>query len=397
MEKKQGMISFEEALKFVEKAGPPPASEEIPLIRSLHRVLAADVVSDIDMPPYDKSAMDGFACRHEDLGHDLVVIEEIPAGTVPKKCLEKGQCARIMTGAMLPMGADTVVMKEIVSQVGYNTIRCTKISEQNNICYKGEDVKTGDCLVPAGTRLNAAHLAVMAAAGCIRPSVYIQPVIAVLSTGTELVEPDRKPASGKIRNSNGIQLTAQCLQYGLPADYLGIVRDDREKLLECITAAVRKYQVTIISGGVAVGDFDFVPAVLNEMNVSVVVHGVNVKPGKHFLFGEKSGHYIIGLPGNPVSSFVLFEMFVKPLLDRLSGHEGKSLTLSLPLAEDYRRKKSDVLWFIPVAIEPGGAVRPLEYHGSAHINAYTGAGGIMEIPAGMAEIKKGEKVNVRPL
>ncbi len=391
------MISFEEALKYVEMANPPSIAEEIPLIRSLDRVLAADIVSDVDMPPYDKAAMDGYACRHEDLEQDLTVIEEIPAGSVPKKCIEKGQCAKIMTGAMLPMGADTVVMKEFVRPVSYNTIRCTKISDQHNICYTGEDVKTGDCVVAAGTRLKPAHLAVMAASGCTRPSVFTLPRVAVISTGTELVEPDRKPVAGKIRNSNGIQLAAQCIQIGVPADYQGIVRDDREKLHEVVAAAIRKYHVILISGGVAVGDFDFVPGILKEMDVSIAIHGVNVKPGKHFLFGEKSGHYVIGLPGNPVSSFVLFELFVRPLLDRLSGDKGKPLILGMPIAEDYRRKKTDVLWFIPVAFEPDGSVKPLEYHGSAHINAYTGAAGIMEIPVGTGEIKKGEKVNVRPL
>jgi molybdopterin molybdotransferase len=390
------MISFEEALRVISSSRIPITVEEVPLIRALNRVLAGDLLSDIDMPPYDKSAMDGFACRKADLDNELQIVEEIPAGRVPVKSIAAGQCARIMTGAIVPQGADYVLMKEHAAILAFDLIKCSRFSENTNICYQGEDVKSGDRLLSAGTRLLPAHLAIMAAAGCTRPEVFTLPKIAVISTGNELVEPDKKPGSGKIRNSNGIQLTAQVMQYGLHADYLGIIPDNREKLTEIMTSTLKKYEVILISGGVSVGDYDFVPSVLQQQNVEILIHGMNVKPGKHLLFGKKENHFVLGLPGNPVSSFVLFEMLVKPLLNSLTGNAERPLWLSVPLAQPYSRKKDDTLFFIPVSLSHGTA-SPLEYHGSAHINAYCDAQGIMAIPVGVNSIKEGELVHVRPI
>lgn len=390
------MISFEEALYTIVSSRIPLTVEEVPLIRALNRVLARDILSDVDMPPYDKSAMDGFACRKEDLDNELMIVEEIPAGKVPVKPIVRGQCARIMTGAMLPAGADYVLMKEHAAILAFDSVKCSRYSDNTNICYQGEDVKSGDLILGAGIRLQPAHLAIMAATGCIRPKVYTMPKVAVISTGNELVEPDKKPGTGKIRNSNGIQMTAQTLHFGFPADYLGIVPDNREKLTEVMTAALKNYQVILVSGGVSVGDYDFVPLVLQQLNVEIMIHGMNVKPGKHFLFGRREDHFVVGLPGNPVSSFVLFEMLVKPLLNTLMGNTEEPRWLSVPLAQSYHRKKDDTLYFIPVSLDHGTAI-PLEYHGSAHINAYSGAKGIMEVPVGIRSIKEGDMVNVRPI
>lgn len=390
------MISFEEALHVITSSKIPSTFEEVPLIKAINRILAEDILSDIDMPPYDKSAMDGFACRKVDLENELLIVEEIPAGRVPVKSIFPGQCARIMTGAMIPAGADYVVMKEHAALLTFDSIKCSRYSENTNICYRGEDVKSGDRILAAGTRLQPAHLAIMAAAGCIRPKVYTMPRVAIISTGNELVEPDKKPGTGKIRNSNGIQLTAQTLQYGIHADYLGIIPDNKEKLTEVMTSSLKKYQVILISGGVSVGDYDFVPAVLQQLSVEIMIHGMNVKPGKHLLFGKRENHFVLGLPGNPVSSFVLFEMLVKPLLNCLTGNTEELLWLSVPLADTYSRKKDDTLFFIPVSLSDGTAI-PLEYHGSAHINAYSGANGIMEVPVGVHTIKEGEIVHVRPI
>jgi molybdopterin molybdotransferase len=301
-----------------------------------------------------------------------------------------------MTGAMVPPGADYVLMKEHAAILTFDSIKCSRVSENTNICYQGEDVKSGERILAAGTRLFPAQLAVMAAAGCIRPKVYTMPKVAVISTGNELVEPDKKPGSGKIRNSNGIQLTAQTIHFGLHADYLGIVPDNKEKLTEVLTTTLKKYQVILISGGVSVGDYDFVPAVLQQLNIEIMIHGMNVKPGKHLLFGKNENRFVMGLPGNPVSSFVLFEMLVKPLLNSLMGDVEEPRWLSIPLTHAYSRKKDDTLYFIPVSLDQGTASL-LEYHGSADINAYSGAHGIMEVPVGVRSIKEGDLVHVRPI
>lgn len=390
------MIAFEEALNVIASSKTPLAIEEIPLVRALYRILAQDVLSDVDMPPFDKSAMDGFACRKGDLDNELLIVEEIPAGRVPDKQISAGQCARIMTGAMVPQGADYVLMKEHAAILAFDSVKCSRFTDNTNICYRGEDVKIGDTLLSAGMRLLPAQMAIMAAAGCIRPKVYKLPKVAVLSTGNELVEPDKKPASGKIRNSNGIQLIAQTLHFGIQADYLGIIPDNKEKLTEILESTLKKYQLILISGGVSVGDYDFVPSVLQQLGVDILIHGMNVKPGKHLLFGKRENHYVLGLPGNPVSSFVLFEMLVKPLLNRITGNREDFRWLSVPLGKAYHRKKGDTLFFIPVSLHQGTAI-PIEYHGSAHINAYAGANGIMEVPVGVLSIKEGDLVHVRPI
>ncbi len=389
------MILLEQALRVIETSVSPLSTEEVPLEKALNRILAKEVISDADMPPFNKAAMDGFACRQSDLGNELTIIEEIPAGKVPVKFIASNQCARIMTGAMVPEGADFVLMKEHAELTASNCIRCIRHAESVNICYQGEDVKTGDTVLNRGVKLLPAHLAILAALGCIRPLVTKMPEVAVISTGDELVEPGDKPGAGKIRNSNGLQLTAQARQMGLQSDYLGIVPDNRHKLLEAVSDALSRYQVILITGGVSVGDYDFIPDILRELQVDVLFHGMKVKPGRHMLFGRKGNQFIIGLPGNPVSAFVLFELLVKTLLGKLMGSMAQPAVLHVPLAESYSRRNQDMLFLIPVSLTGDGTALPLEYHGSAHIHAYSAANGIMEVPAGVKEIKKGELVHVR--
>ncbi len=389
------MIPFEQAIEIIESSVRPLTAEEVTLENALNRILAQEVISDVDMPPFDKAAMDGFACRRSDLGNNLTLIEEIPAGKVPVNRIAPGQCARIMTGAMMPEGADFLLMKEHAELTDAAVVRRIRPLESASICYKGEDIKSGDTVLRPGIKLLPAHLAVMAASGCVRLLVTRQPEVAVISTGDELVEPGDKPGEGKIRNSNGLQLTAQTRQLGLQADYLGIVPDNRQKLFETISDAFLKYHIVLITGGVSVGDFDFVPDILRKLHVDVLIHGMKVKPGRHLLLGRKENRYVIGLPGNPVSAFVLFELLVKTLLGRLMGSTEISPVLRVPLAESYSRKNQDMLFFIPVFLSGDGTALPLEYHGSAHIHAYSSANGIMEVPVGVKEIKKGDLVHVR--
>jgi molybdopterin molybdotransferase len=349
------------------------------------------------MPPFNKSAMDGYACRKSDVKNPLQVIEEIAAGCIPTKTIVENQCARIMTGAMVPEGADFVIMKEDIEEIAPNTMLCNRETSKANICYTGEDVKYGDLVLKKGVVILPSHIAILASVGCYNPLVYRMPSVAIISTGNELVEPEEIPGISKIRNSNSYQLMAQTQQLGMTADYLGIVRDDENILKSVLTLAFDKYDVTIISGGVSVGDFDFVPKILKQLNANIQVYGMDVRPGKHLLFGERANHFVFGIPGNPVSSFVQFEVLVKPFLNALMGKTTNESFLHLPLEEDYARIKSDQLLFVPVALTSQGTVLHLEYHGSAHIHAYINAQGIMEIPKGVSIIKKGEIACVRPL
>jgi len=391
------MIPFDEGLEIIKRFAIPLGSEQVDLFRALKRTLAEDVFSDISMPPFNKSAMDGYACRKSDMKNTLQVIEEIPAGSIPTKTIGENQCARIMTGAMVPEGANLVIMKEYIEEIGLNQVRCNRETTNTNICYEGEDVKAGELVIKKGDVITPAHIAILASVGCVNPLVYRLPSVAILSTGDELVEPHEIPGISKIRNSNSYQLIAQTQQLGITPDYLGIVPDDEVSIKNMIAHALEKYDAILISGGVSVGDFDFVPKILKELKVNIHVHGMEVKPGKHLLFGEKTNHFVFGMPGNPVSSFVQFEVLVKPFLTAMMGKPTDDSFLHLPLEKDYMRKKGDQLFFVPVTLTEQGTVIPLEYHGSAHIHAYTLAQGIMEIPKEVLILKKGEIACVRPL
>ncbi len=391
------MISFDEGLKKILEFAIPQGTERANLSHALNRTLAEDVFSDISMPPFNKSAMDGYACRKSDIKNALQVIEEIQAGSIPIKIIGENQCARIMTGAMVPEGADWVIMKEHIEEVGPNQVLCVRESLSSNICYLGEDVKAGDMVIRKGDVISPAHIAILASVGCVNPLVCNLPTVAIFSTGDELVEPGEIPGMSKIRNSNSYQLMAQAQQMGISPEYLGIVPDHEILLKEVLKSALEKYDVILISGGVSVGDFDFVPKILKQLDVNIRVHGMDVKPGKHLLFGEQGGHFVFGLPGNPVSSFVQFEVLVKPFVRAMMGKTTDDTFLYLPLEVDYIRKKNDQLFFVPVTLTANGTVVPMEYHGSAHIHAYTMAHGIMEIPQGVLTISKGDIACVRPL
>ncbi len=391
------MISFEKALKTILDSARYLGDEQVEFMNSLNRVLAEDVYSDVDMPPFDKAAMDGFACRKEDLSRDLEVIETVAAGQIPQKSVEQGQCVRIMTGAMIPEGADTVIMVEHTENTGEERVRFTGSGTSSNIARRAEDVKEGDTMWKKGEPILASHIAVFAAVGYTRPLVARQPRVAVLSTGDELVEPFEKPGPGKIRNSNAWQLIAQIQNVNCKANYMGIVPDTEEETDLAISKALVENDVVLLTGGVSMGDFDFVPKVMKKNKVDIRFQKVAVKPGRPTVFGVTNTAYIFGLPGNPVSSFINFEVFVKPLLYKLMGHDFQPVELSMPLAADYRRKKADRLEWVPVDITPAGEVLPVRYHGSAHIHAVCLSKALMKVPVDTFTFDKGEKVHVRPL
>jgi molybdopterin molybdotransferase len=391
------MISLEQALEIAFSKVLLMGTERADFLHSSGRILAEDVFADADMPPFNKSAMDGFACGHKDLGKELAVLEVIPAGQSPKHTIEAGQCSKIMTGAQVPEGADTVFMVEYSEVIGSDKVRFTGSKTNSNICLKGEDLKKGDLVLRSGTMIKPQHIAMFATVGCISPLVYQNPQIGIISTGSELVGPDRNPTSSQIRNSNGPQLFAQAAKYAFLAKSYGIVPDDKKLILKFIEKSVQENDVTILSGGVSVGDFDFVPEIIQKLGFEIHFSKINIKPGMHTIFASKGNKYIIGLPGNPVSSFIQFEVFVLPFLRKLMNYTQPEIRISLPMNCDFTRKKSDRDECLPVQITLNNKVEMINYHGSAHIHAYHQAFGFITIPAGITEIKKGEIVDVRPL
>lgn len=391
------MISFEEALEIVESSAIPCGTERVSFTDSLNRILAEDIRSDIEMPPFDKSAVDGYACRREDIANILDVIEIIPAGKVPKKMIGKNQCAKIMTGAPVPDGADIVIMVEETRESEQNKIRFTGDKVRVNICYRGEDIQTGKVLLNKGIRIQPQHIAVLGSAGAVNPLVSRLVRLKIISTGDELVEPGQKPSASQIRNSNAYQLIAQAQNAGVIPEYLGIASDTEDSTSKFLMKAFQDGDIVLLTGGVSQGDFDFVPRVLERMGIEIKFQSIAVQPGRPTIFGVKDRQYIFGLPGNPVSSFVQFELLVKPLIYKISGFQFEPVNLILPMGMDYSRKRSDRLSWLPVEINSEGKVIPLEYHGSAHINALTTAHGLIAVPIGQTILKKGEPVRVRQI
>ena len=391
------MIKFEEALQHVTGAVRVKEIEQVNFDASTGRVLAEDVRSDIDMPPFDKSAMDGYACRMDDLGNSLKVLEVIPAGKPPEKVVGRHQCSKIMTGSKMPEGADCVIMVEQTEELPDKKIRFTGEKTKTNFVPRGEDVKKGDVVLGKGTLINPQHIAVMASVGTIRPLVYAKPSVSVLSTGDELVEPDKLPGESQIRNSNAWQLKTQVERMHCRAQYLGIVRDEEAHSREMIRKALEGNDVVLLTGGVSMGDFDYIPDALNDLGLDIVFKSVAIQPGRPTVFATDGNKYIFGLPGNPVSSFNIFELLVKPLLYKMMDLEWEPLKIRIPMGREYTRRKSSRLSFIPVEINRNGEAIPVDYHGSAHVHALVFADGLLSIPVGITALKKGELVDVRQI
>lgn len=389
------MITFEEAEEIIRSQPVRTETHTIGFQESVGYTLAKPVVSDIAMPPFDKAAMDGYACRRVDLPGPLKVMEEIPAGRVGIRRIERGTCASIMTGAPLPDGADCVIMMEYTELNSQGEVLFLRENTKANICYQGEDVQEGQVLIDAGTLLRPEHVAIMAATGTTIVTVSVMPTIGVLSTGDELVEPGLKPVSGQIRNTNGYQIIAQLTACGFPAFYEGIVADTAAATQQALQASLEKFDVVILTGGVSQGNYDYVPQVMEGCGVEVLFHHLAVQPGKPSLFGRAcNGSYVFGLPGNPVSSFLQTELLVKLLCYRIQGCDFAPLTVRMTMGKTYLRKRVERKAFIPVRLAEG-KVWPVEYHGSAHIQALAQTDGFISLEPGFHQITEGDQADVR--
>jgi len=391
------MIPFDKALETVMKSVFSTGTETISFTRSINRILAENITSDIDMPSFNKASVDGFACRKSELGNELEIIETIPAGKIPEKLIGANQCSRIMTGAMLPEGADCVVMVEDTEIVTSGLMSFKGFLIKENIAARGEDVKKGDVLLKSGRMINPKDIAVLASAGKTSVTVSKMPSVAVISTGSELVEPSEVPGGSQIRNINAYQLLAQVEKAGATGKYYGIVKDDEEQTFRIVERAIGENDLLLITGGVSMGDFDFVPAVLEKAGVRLLFTRVAVQPGKPTTFGIHKNAIVFGLPGNPVSSFMMFEFLVRPLIAGMTGYEWQPVVTRLRMNEEYTRKQTDRIALIPVKIMGEFDVSPVEFHGSAHITALSDADGIITMPVGTSTIEKGKIVSVRQI
>jgi molybdopterin molybdotransferase len=391
------MITFEAAFRIVMESVFETRTETIPFTDSSGRILDEDIKSDIDMPPFNRSAVDGYACHRIDINNELEVIEVISAGKKPMQIVGKNQCSKIMTGAIVPDGCDVVFMVEESGNFSNGKIRFSGTDLKLNISVKGEDVRTGDVVLKKGKLIQPQDVAVMASVGHTKVNVKKKPVVGIISTGDELINPSDFPAISQIRNSNAYQLDAQVTRAGGTAIEYGIAPDNENITYEIIQKAIHECDIVIITGGVSMGDFDFVPGVLIRSDVKILFDRVNVQPGKPTTFGVHSKAIVFGLPGNPVSSFIQFEMLVRPLINSMMGYTWIPREQKLPLAINYERKSSDRMGLIPVFINKDLEVVPVDFHGSAHITALSYSDGVITMKPGIRSLIKGEVVNVRQI
>lgn len=398
-----------EALELVLSEAPPPGRfDSSPVACALGAVLAEDVASDIDSPPHDKSVVDGFAVRAADCAapdSTLEVIEQVTAGQTPQKAISSGQATRIMTGAPIPDGADAVIMVELTEFAATSTavrIQQGNVRPNQNIVRRGQVMRRGDWVLRAGKRLRAADIGLLAEVGRTRVNVVPRPKVSIVVTGNELVPADQKPGPGQIRNSNGPMLAALALECGIVAQDAGIAIDDEASLRASIDANLQS-EVLILSGGVSEGVADLVPRVLAELGVRQVFHKVNLKPGKPIWFGVKAHAdgrrtLVFGLPGNPVSSLVCFQLFVRPALEQLAGREPRGMeSFDAELAVPFR-SRGDRPTYWPgkrtphVPREGGVLVEPLTWQGSGDLRTLADADCLLFFPPGSTDSAAGSCV-----
>ena len=383
------VITVAEALAVIARHALPLRAETVPLREALGRILAGDIRSDVDWPPFDTSAMDGYAVRLSDVPAPGTLLPERPgavmAGDSPPEPILPGEAVRVMTGAPLPEGTEAVIPVERARREDGRVLFEKPPVFGAHLRRRGESIRAGGTLVPAGRRLAPGDVALAALAGADPLAVFAQPRVGIAATGNELVPAGENPRPGQIRDSNGPMLLALCRARGWPARERDRIADEEPDLASLFASAGVEEDVLITSGGVSAGDRDLVPPIARREGFEILFHGVAVRPGKPVAFGRRGDTLWFGLPGNPVSSSVCFHLFVRPALDGLEGNPTPGaprvcaeLTSALPeggARETYRDGR----------LSKAGTtlrVEPLVSAGSHDIAAHARADALIRIPAG---------------
>jgi len=378
-------------------------TESVRLENSLGRVLAEDIRANRDQPPYDVSAMDGFALRSADVANApavLEIIEDIKAGDMPQKTVLAGQCARIMTGAPVPQGADAVIRVEDTQALSDTQVQINVgVKSRNDIRDRGESMKNGEVVLPAGTEITPGAVGMLAMVKRASAEVYRMPRVAILSTGDELEGLNDPFDANKIPDANSYALMAQVQALGITPDLLGIARDEPSHLKEMLQRGLQ-YDVLLVSGGTSVGVHDYVRPTLEALGVQMKFWRVEMKPGHPMAFGIAPLTWVFGLPGNPVSSMVCFEEFVLPALRRMLGcTRVHRRTLTARLTHDVKHKHSRTEFVrVMLSREAGGyAATSTGAQGSGILASMSVAEGLMVVPAASRGMAAGEPVTVQLL
>ncbi len=392
------MIPFDEALATVDRIleGKTVATETVAARDAFGRVLAEDAVSRLDLPPFDKSAMDGYAVRDGDASESFRVIEEVPAGKTPRLALTPGTATRVMTGAPVPEGAGRVIPIE-ETDGGRETVRPLRPTVKSHICRRGEDVRAGQAVLRPGARLDAPAVATLLSCGVESVRVSRRVRAAVLVTGDEIVPTFDALAPGRILDSNGPMLAALVAEHGMEVALRRNVPDDRRATADAIREAADAADIVAVTGGVSAGDFDFVPDALRENGFTIHFDRVASQPGKPLTFATRGERIAVGLPGNPISVFVGFHFVVRRAAAHLAGARPSVRGFPVPLRRTYKRRRTVRAAFVPCTLDADGCADPLPYHGSAHLNALCAADGFLQIPVGVGSIPEGGRAVFYPL
>ena len=396
------MLSYEQARnRLIEEIGKkkgPRATAVVSVWDALGLVLAQEVRTDREYPPFDRSTRDGYALRSKEAGPgaQLKCVGEIKAGDTVREALAAGTCLQIMTGAAVPAGADAVVMIEHTTREG-DLVRFERVVELGqNIVPRGSEAAAGQSILTPGMRLGYAELALAAQVGGVRLECAQRPRVAILSTGDEVVLIDESPGEFQIRNSNSVSLAAQVRIAGGQPVVLGNAADRIEDLGEKIERGLQQ-DALVLSGGVSMGKYDLVESVLKAMGAEFFFDAVAIRPGRPAVFGMCQGKAVFGLPGNPVSTMVTFELFVAPAIDLLSGAEARALPLVEARLAEALRERPGLTHFLPARVEwreRAPEVKALRWQGSGDIAALSRANCFLVVPADREKIGIGETVSV---
>ncbi|HVP42975.1 MAG TPA: gephyrin-like molybdotransferase Glp [Terriglobales bacterium] len=376
-------------------------TEALPLVNAAGRVLAEAITADRDLPPFPRATRDGFAVRSQDVAKvpaRLRIVAEIKAGDSAGHAIAAGECAEIMTGAPAPPGADAVVMVEYTSRSGDMAELQRSAEPGQNIVPAGSEAKAGAELVAAGTRIRYPQVAVASAVGKSWLTVYKRPRVAVLSTGDEVVAIGRAPGPAQIRNSNSYSLSAQLEEAGAIPERLPIAPDVAARLRELIAEGLRT-DLLLMTGGVSMGKYDLVEQVLAEFGAEFIFTGAEIQPGRPVVFGRAGKTYFFGLPGNPISTMVTFDLFVRPLLDALSGAPPAPLFFLQARLKSEVRTKTGLTRFLPALLTgefEGAEVEAVHWQGSGDIAANARANCYLVVPPDREHLAAGEMVSILP-
>jgi molybdenum cofactor synthesis domain-containing protein len=392
------LIEHPEAVRLVLENTHRLPAENVPLVEARGLALAEDVRARFNSPPFDNSAVDGYAVRSDDAeaGRTFRVVDEAPAGRPAAKSVGEGEAIKIFTGGVIPEGADAVVMVENTSGWGEEFELKKAASPGQNVRGSGEDVREGDVILSAGTEIGPPEIALAATQGYGGLPVYRRAEVVVLSTGTELVEPgERELEPGEIYDSNSFAMIAQAEEVGARARRVSAASDDAEVLRDAVKEALETADVVVTSGGVSVGEKDLVKGTMLELGVEQVFWGVKFKPGKPLFFGVREGASVFGLPGNPVSAMVCFELFVRPALVKMMGREDKGRPRIQVYFEEDVRNNFGRMHAMRVSLqqtEKGWLARSVGAQGSGLVSSLTKADALALIGPESEGVRAGEPV-----